>query len=233
MQKLVIGLYVFVYIIIGGCSHSSNSSERTNDYTFKLDSISDDVWKELDIRAEDSVFQDSKAIFFHIHFIDNYFLTDETNERIFQYLFFKAYSQIILKKELEQVHVKCSFNNLQDIMIRDFSLKKIKENQQIFNENELYKRLFVFLIKNLNTEELIEFDYILERINKANTENGLTFLGFWSFIDSYSENCCANDSLVHKKMSIIKHASEYPKAPHRPDIIRGLIEIGDEYCEKK
>lgn len=209
---------------------SSCSSEKQDNIKKEkqIKIVTERTFKNLGIGITDSIVIRQNVLNFKVEYVNNYYIMDKTNIFIFSYL---IYNLDYLVTNFDTINFYYSFKNLVDGKFLKSDKNKTISVIQEFKTNPLCISLVPYLFKNSNTNEIIGINEMIKNLRNYLSEDEYPFRGdFWDFFYSYTLNCCDSSSEYHKIMKEIKHASEYPKHPMRPDIFEKIINEGKTYC---
>jgi len=213
---------VFYLVLLLSCNYKRNINIEQE----KFNSITQNVWDKLGIKANTDFKIENKNLLLDINYVENYFLLDETNHLINSYLLF---SMDTLATCFDSVIINTRFTNLAGIQEVKYSKENVISIQKETAGNQLFCNMFVFILNNINNYDDIGFDDLIKDLKELAPDAFQHQGSFWLLLHNYSLNCCDSTSIAYKSMHMLERAAQYPKRPWHPEIIDSLI----NYCEGK
>ena len=100
--------------------------------------------------------------------------------------------------------------------------------QSRFTKNIQFKNIFLYLVKNLNANDIIGFNELIIDTKIAAPDLFKHEGEFWLLVEDYSKYCSDSTSITFKSMNLLQKATKFPERPFKPEVIEGIIALCKE-----
>jgi len=212
--------------LISFCYCSPNLSNESKLTALQLAASKE--FLQLGIKTINTFTQKDENIKWQLHYTEKYFLTDATNLTLIGYLLYTIDS--LIPNKVEQIDVFYTREGLVGTYSINLDVDELRRLQAI-SSAKLQRHLIKYIVTNVNTEEVIGFDFIINRLSEDDLFNSKwekKYSGFWNLLSDYSNNCCNKNSNVNKQLRVLGAIAELEKM--RSDVIDGIQKIAEEHC---
>ncbi len=211
-------ILLFYFLLSPSCS---NGTQSINEIKEKIDAI----YHELGIIINDTVYTHDNSLVIEIQYIKDYYLTDESNDLIICFLFYRLGNML---EDFESVVVRTLFKGLSDDNTDIYKANSIERMQSRFVKNIRFRKTFLYLIKNLNANEIIGFNELIIDTKVAAPDLFKQEGEFWLLVEDYTKYCNDTTSVAFKSMNLLQKATKFPERPFKPEVIEGIINLCNE-----
>ena len=216
---LISAILLLFYLFSTSCSNRNQSLNDTK-------KIVDSTFNRLGISLIDSVYINDNSLIIEIQYIDNFYLTDESNELILSFLFYNLDNHL---QNYESVIVRTLYKGLSDDETNIYKPTAINRMQNRFRNNALFKESFLQLIQNLDALEVISLNELIRDIKIAAPNLYEHQGGFWILVEDYTKTYVDTTSVPFISMNLLYKAAEFPERPIKPEVIKSFFNTCSEY----